>query len=131
MCNLLLEQYNSVFSLPCAEKTIKNPEDYFVSDKINSCENETLSDILLNTDVISEAINEMSTNSAAGPDGMPASLFTGMRFFRNFHDLRGHSRGNPRSDLIFMGGGGGGSLVVFNILTINLFQILFRHKFHM
>ena len=46
MCNLLLEQYNSVFSLPCAEKTIKNPQDYFVSDKINSCENETLSDIL-------------------------------------------------------------------------------------
>ena len=41
MCNLLLEQYNSVFSLPCAEKTIKNPQDYFVSDKINSCENET------------------------------------------------------------------------------------------
>ena len=71
----MLEQYNSVFSLPCAEKTIKNPQDYFVSDKINSCENETLSDILLNKDVISEAINEMSTNSAAGPDGMPASLF--------------------------------------------------------
>ena len=32
-----------------------------------------------------------------------------MRFFpefRNFADLRGHSRGNPRSGLIFMGGGG-------------------------
>ena len=27
--------------------------------------------------------------------------------FRIFHDLRGHSRGNRRSDLIFMGGGGG------------------------
>ena len=26
--------------------------------------------------------------------------------FRNFADLRGHSRGNPRSGLIFMGGGG-------------------------
>ena len=34
----------------------------------------SLSDILLNKDVISWAINEMSTNSAAGPDGMPASL---------------------------------------------------------
>ena len=33
---------------------------------------------------------------------------TGMSFFRNFHDLRGHSCGNRRSDLIFMGGGGGG-----------------------
>ena len=36
----------------------------------------------------------------------------GMRFFRifpefrNFHDLRGHSCGNRRPDLIFMGGGG-------------------------
>ena len=27
--------------------------------------------------------------------------------FRNFADLRGRSRGNPRSGLIFMGGGGG------------------------
>ena len=31
---------------------------------------------------------------------------SGMRFFRNFPDLRGHSHGNPRSGLIFMGGGG-------------------------
>ena len=31
--------------------------------------------------------------------------------FRNFYDLRGHSRGNPRSGLIFMGGGGGGMVV--------------------
>ena len=41
-------------------------------------------------------------------------LYTGMRFFRNFPefrnftDLRGHFRGNPRSGVIFMGGGGGG-----------------------
>ena len=57
MCNLLLEQYNSVFSLPCVKKNIENPQDYFASDKINSYENETLSDILLNKNVISEAIN--------------------------------------------------------------------------
>ena len=60
-------------------------------------------------------------------------VYTGMRFFRNFPDLRGHSRGNPRSGLIFMGGGATincvCSLAVFNILTINLFQILSRHKF--
>ena len=37
-------------------------------------------------------------------------LITGMRFFLNFTDLRGHSRGNPRSGLIFMGGGGGGGV---------------------
>ena len=40
-------------------------------------------------------------------------MYPGMRFFRNFPefrnfaDLRGHSRGNPRSGLIFMRGGGG------------------------
>ena len=33
-------------------------------------------------------------------------LYIGMRFFQNFTDLRGHSRENPRSGLIFMGGGG-------------------------
>ena len=34
------------------------------------------------------------------------NLYTGMRFFRNFLDLRGHSRGNPGSGLIFIGEGG-------------------------
>ena len=33
--------------------------------------------------------------------------------FRNFSDLRGHSRGNPRSGLIFMGGG----VLVWSTLT--------------
>ena len=31
-----------------------------------------------------------------------------MRLFRICPDLRGHSRGNPRSGLIFMGGEGSG-----------------------
>ena len=35
-----------------------------------------------------------------------------MRLFRNFADLRGHSRGTPRSGLIFMGGGGGGGTIL-------------------
>ena len=45
-------------------------------------------------------------------------LYTGMRFFRNFPefrnfpDLRGHYRGNPKSGLIFMGGGWGGTIYV-------------------
>ena len=42
-----------------------------------------------------------------------------MRFFRNFHDLRGHSRGNPRSGLIFMGGGGGGTIFCVCLLTVS------------
>ena len=36
------------------------------------------------------------------------TIFSGKRLFRNFYDLRGHSRGNRRSDLIFFFGGGGG-----------------------
>ena len=31
-----------------------------------------------------------------------------------FSNLRGHSRGNPRSDLIFMGGGGVPHIVCWN-----------------
>ena len=62
-----------------------------------------------------------------------------MRFFRNFLDLRGHSRGNPRSGLIFMGGGGTILCVLADrqqcwngttyILIINLFSVLGHHKF--
>ena len=61
-------------------------------------------------------------------------MFSGMRFFRNFPEfrnfsnLRGHSRGNPRSGLIFMGGGGGGyhkfCVVDTLLLTLNIFIIL-------
>ena len=39
--------------------------------------------------------------------------------FRNFHDLRGHSRGNRRSDLIFMGGGGGGTIYSVCLLSVS------------
>ena len=52
-------------------------------------------------------------------------LDPGMRFFRNFpeirnfHDLRGHSRGNRRSDLIFMGGGGGGTIYSVCSLSVS------------
>ena len=48
-----------------------------------------------------------------------------MRFFRNFpeirnfHDLRGHSRGNRRSDLIFMGGGGGGG-TIYSVCSLSV-----------
>ena len=42
-----------------------------------------------------------------------------MRFFRNFPDLRGHSLGNPRSGLIFMGGGGGFTICCVCSLTVS------------
>ena len=37
--------------------------------------------------------------------------------FRNFHDLRGHSCGNRRSDLIFIGGGGG---TIYSVCSLSV-----------
>ena len=73
MCNLLLNQYNSVFSTPCREKDITNPEEFFNVEDSN--DNDILSDIIINQSVICDAINEMSSSSASGPDGLPAILF--------------------------------------------------------
>ena len=50
-----------------------------------------------------------------------------MRFFRNFHDLRSHSRGNRRSDSIFMGGGGGGT--IYSVCSLSVSNAgMARHK---
>ena len=49
--------------------------------------------------------------------------------FRNFTDPRGHSRGNPRSGLIFMGGGGGGVVGTINCVyfeTITIYRYIVR-----
>ena len=59
-------------------------------------------------------------------------MYSGMRFFRNFlefrnfHDLRGHSRGNRKSNLIFMGGGGGTIYSVCSLSVTNAGTA--RHK---
>ena len=46
--------------------------------------------------------------------------------FRNFHDLRGHSRGNRRSDLIFMGGGG---VTIYSVCSLSVSNAgTARHK---
>ena len=73
MCNLLLNQYNSVFSTPCREKDSTNLEDFFNVEDSNV--NDILSDIIINQSVICDTINEMSSSSASGPDGLPAILF--------------------------------------------------------
>ena len=70
MCNLLLNQYNSVFSTPCREKDITNPEEFFNVEDFN--DNDILSDITINQSVICDAINEMFSSSASGPDGLLA-----------------------------------------------------------
>ena len=94
MCNLLLNQYNSVFSTPCREKNITNPEEFFNVEDSN--DNDILSDIIINQSVICDAINEMSSSSASGPDGLPAILFKEchdelsipLQFYLQNHSLR-------------------------------------------
>ena len=88
MCNLLLNQYNSVFSTPCREKDITNPEEFFNVEDSN--DNDILSDIIINQSVICDAINEMSSSSASGPDGLPALLFKVLE--KCTKNLIGHSR---------------------------------------
>ena len=53
-------------------KDITNPEELFNVEDSN--DNDILSDIIRNQSVICDAINEMSSSSASGPDGLPAIL---------------------------------------------------------
>ena len=53
--------------------------------------------------------------------------------FRNFPDHRGHSCGNPRSGLIFMGGGGGvvvGTIHCVYFATQSLIIVCIHHSFN-
>lgn len=68
---VLLRQYESAFSTPRKKHVIDSPEDFF--RQIPDCTSQ-LTDIPLNRRDIEEAINEISNNSAAGPDHFPAVL---------------------------------------------------------
>jgi hypothetical protein len=68
MANVLAEQYNSVFSTP--KESMKDPETIFGEPNLGAC----LKDIRFSPEHIESAIDEIGTNSAAGPDGFPAIL---------------------------------------------------------
>ena len=68
MSELLLKQYNSVFSTPDPTMTIKYPKDFFGHPQAN-----TLSDINITREDI-DAIKTVSQNSSGGPDEFPAIL---------------------------------------------------------
>ena len=72
MCKLLLDHFDSVFTTPDPSKIINDPKTFFAEPPVldASC----LSDINLSETVIVDAIKELSPNSAAGPDGIPATL---------------------------------------------------------
>ena len=75
MCLLLVDQFTSVFTIPEPQQIITNRVSFFAHEP-NTGINKSflLTDIMLNEDIIIEAIHELSPNSAAGPDCVPSLL---------------------------------------------------------
>ena len=75
MCRLLVDQFTSVFTIPDPPQIITDPVSFFTHEP-NTGINKSLSltDIMLNEDIIIEAIHKLSPYSAAGPDCVPFSL---------------------------------------------------------
>ena len=71
MCRLLVDQ----FTIPDPQQIITDPVSLFAHEP-NTGINKSLflTDIILNEDIIIEAIHKLSPNSAAGPDCIPSSL---------------------------------------------------------
>ena len=67
ICKLLVDQYNSQFSIN--NDMLKINEEIFNN---NNIEDGDLNDIELTEKDIIDAIGELKINSAAGPDGIPA-----------------------------------------------------------
>ena len=72
---LLSDQYKSVFVQPRPEWLIGNVNDFFTTD----VEGPALSDIKFSETDIELACQELSSSSAPGPDGVPASLLKSCR----------------------------------------------------
>ena len=69
-CNLLLQQYSSVFSAPQPHKIIPNPIEFFTEEAHQA----HLTNFAVTAEDIEKSIKELKPNSAAGPDGVPAIL---------------------------------------------------------
>ena len=74
MCKLLVDQFNSVFTTPDQSKIVIDPELFFSVDVNSVNESPHLSTIVFTEEIVLLAIKELSHNSAAGPDGIPAFL---------------------------------------------------------
>ena len=75
MCRLLVNQFTSVFTIPDPQQIITDPVSFFAHES-NTGINKSLflTDIMLNDDIIIEAIHRLSPNSTVGPDCVPSSL---------------------------------------------------------
>ena len=75
ICKLLVDQFNSVFTIPDQSKIVINPELFFSVDEKSAIESPHLSSIVFTDEIVLLAIKELSHNSAAGPDGIPAYIY--------------------------------------------------------
>ena len=71
MCKLLVDQLNSVFTIPDQSKIVIDPELFFSVDEKSAIESPHLSSIVFTDEIVLLAIKELV--SAASPDGIPAS----------------------------------------------------------
>ena len=75
MCTILLKQFNSVCTTPLQNKQVIDPELFFSVESVTSQDDEVFLTNIISTEyLIIDSIKELSSNSAAGPDGIHASL---------------------------------------------------------
>ena len=72
ICSLLLDQFNSVFTSPITNMIVHDAVSSFSCQSLNP--DECLTDIEITEQIIIDSIQELSSTSAAGPDGVPSSL---------------------------------------------------------
>ena len=76
ICKLLLEQFNSAFSIPLSNKVVTDPVSFFAIS--NACYKKSevlLTSINFSEQMIIDAISEIYASSAPGPDGIQASIW--------------------------------------------------------
>ena len=72
ICSLLLDQFNSLFTSPITNMIVHDPVSFFPCQSLNP--DECLTHIEITEQIIIDSIQELSSTSAAGPDGVPSSL---------------------------------------------------------
>ena len=76
ICKLLLEQFNSPFSIPLSNKVVTDPVSLFAVS--NDCYKKSellLTSINFSEQMIIDAISEIPASSTSGPDGIQASFW--------------------------------------------------------
>ena len=72
----MLDQFNKIFSTPNVQNRVNDPVSYFTSEMGSLTPQ--LSNITIDKNKIIEAIHDLSTHSAPGPDGVPAIVFNSL-----------------------------------------------------